>query len=71
MDAKNPDHMNTSSNFNNIQKAGSRTKHVQRDGANDSLWQTNAEAAANHSAAIPEIFDTLVVGAGITGLTTA
>lgn len=65
--------MNTSSNFNNIQKAGTATKRMERDGANDSLWQAGvtAESRQRTNTAASEIFDTLVVGAGITGLTTA
>lgn len=66
-------YMNTSSNFNNIQKAGAANKRIERDGANNSLWQVSvtAESPQQATASGSEIFDTLIVGAGITGLTTA
>ncbi|SDG67077.1 hypothetical protein SAMN04487996_121117 [Dyadobacter soli] len=65
--------MNSISNQDNILNSGPRTKGVARDGSNKSLWQTNVTAQpGNNSAANPgQIFDTLIVGAGITGLTTA
>ena len=65
--------MNTSSNFNNIQKARAATKRMERDGANNSLWQGNvtAESPQPVTAPPPQVFDALIVGAGITGLTTA
>lgn len=65
--------MSSISKQDNIQNAGSHTKHVDRDGSNDSLWQTSVTArpGGNASASSKQIFDTLIVGAGITGLTTA
>jgi glycine/D-amino acid oxidase-like deaminating enzyme/nitrite reductase/ring-hydroxylating ferredoxin subunit len=43
-----------------------------RDGKNASIWNTNTEpAAAGGSFSDSTIYDTLIVGAGITGLTTA
>lgn len=65
--------MNASSNPDNIQNTRSHAKRVDRDGANNSLWQTSvtAQPASDKPADSSQIFDTLIVGAGITGLTTA
>ncbi|WP_353718395.1 FAD-dependent oxidoreductase [Dyadobacter sp. 676] len=65
--------MDATSNPDNIQNTRSGTKRMERDGANDSLWQTTITAQPHRNAAAPaeQIFDTLIVGAGITGLTTA
>lgn len=65
--------MNATSNQDNIQNARSHTKGMERDGANNSLWQTSvaAQPKAGTRASTTQIFDTLIVGAGITGLTTA
>lgn len=65
--------MNATSNQDNIQNARSHTKGMERDGANSSLWQTSVAAQPNAAphASTTQIFDTLIVGAGITGLTTA
>lgn len=73
MHAKKPKHMNTSPNLNNIQSDGLRSKNVERDGANTSIWQTNvsADPTGQRADSTGQVFDVLIVGAGITGLTTA
>ena len=65
--------MDALSNPDNIQNARSHAKRVDRDGANSSLWQTGitAQPTGNGTVTSSQIFDTLIVGAGITGLTTA
>lgn len=65
--------MNPSTNLNNIQNPDSSAKKILRDGSNNSIWQrhVSAETPATPSAAGSEVFDVLIVGAGITGLTTA
>ena len=45
---------------------------MQRDGYQQSLWQTSMPGATNSTVAMPtDIQDVVVVGAGITGLSTA
>src|SRR5215217_848868 len=45
---------------------------ITRDGRNQSLWQKNTPSTAGSIApATAEIYDVLIVGAGITGITTA
>ncbi len=44
---------------------------MQRDGATLSIWQTEPDYSPKNSWNREEVYDTLVVGAGITGLTTA
>ena len=48
------------------------TNQNTRDGRNKSLWQKNTLAAGEQNAFDPSVtYDVLIVGAGITGLTTA
>ncbi len=43
-----------------------------RDGANESLWQSALSQAVSHdNVPLDDIFDTLIIGGGITGMTTA
>ena len=45
---------------------------MQRDGACTSLWQSNMPAYPSPATAIPkEVVDVLIVGGGLTGITTA
>ena len=44
---------------------------MQRDGATLSIWQTEPDHSPKNSWSPEEVYDTLIVGAGITGLTTA
>ncbi len=44
---------------------------MKRDGACTSLWQMNMPDYTGRTALSSELFDTLIVGGGITGVTTA
>ncbi|MGV3602684.1 MAG: FAD-dependent oxidoreductase [Dyadobacter fermentans] len=65
--------MNSIPNHDHTSASLSDEKQVERDGANNSLWQTNvtAQPAGNQPGSNEPVYDVLVVGAGITGLTTA
>lgn len=46
-------------------------KYTTRDGQLDSLWQLPAEALVNDQTLTSEVYDCLIIGGGITGLTAA
>lgn len=45
--------------------------NMQRDGANTSLWQTSTADYASKSTTNGDVYDVLIAGGGITGITTA
>ena len=44
---------------------------MERDGANKSLWQLNEQYQVLNTADLNEVYDVVIVGGGITGITTA